>query len=105
MTLLPSRRITNAVRLRGCLSLLAFVPALLLASLPPAQATLVNGENAVDILGEFNSPSSDTTADYVKGCINNGASSLGFNQSSVTATTGTNPGGILDATNHRLFVA
>jgi len=35
-------------------------------------------ENAVDILGEFTSPSSDVTADYVKNCYNNGASSIGF---------------------------
>lgn len=62
----------------------------------PAYATITNGENAIDELGEFNSPSVDTTAVYTKSCYNAGASSLGFTYPS---------GGIIDATNHWLFMA
>ncbi len=54
-----------------------------------------SGENASDILGQFTSPSVDTTPDYTKNCYNNGASPLGFNDLSGVA---------IDATNHWMFV-
>jgi len=102
MTSSPLRRITDAVRHRFRSGVLAFaLAAALIFSAPSARATLNNGEPAIDILGEFNSPSSDTTADYVKGCINNGASALGFN----TQVSNDFPDGVIDATNHRLFVS
>jgi DNA-binding beta-propeller fold protein YncE len=78
--------------------------AALLSTLASAHATLNTGENAVDVLGQFNSPSVDTTPDYVKGCVNDGASPYGFNQSGDVSLTA-DPGGVIDATNHRLFVA
>ncbi len=63
---------------------------------PSTYAVIVNGEPAIDVLGQFTSPSSDTTADYVKGCLNNGASPLGFIEPS---------SGTIDPTNHWLFIA
>ncbi len=63
----------------------------------PAFATLNNGENAIDILGQYNSVSmADNPADYVKGCVNDGASPYGFDWPT---------NGVVDSTNHRLFVA
>jgi DNA-binding beta-propeller fold protein YncE len=62
----------------------------------PARALLKSSESPIDILGQFSSPSSDVTPNYTKGCINNGASSIGFSQPSAVA---------LDGTNHYLFVA
>jgi len=97
MTPLPLRRITDAVRhrARSCILAFALVASALFSSAYPARAILNNGENAIDILGEFTSPSSDTTGDYVKNCVNNGASSIGFNSPNASA---------LDATNHLLYV-
>jgi len=105
MTCSPSRRITDAVRhlSRPCVLAFALVAGALFFSAPSARATLNNGEPAIDILGEFNSPSSDTTADYVKPCVNNGASSLGFYESLTSVVE--SPSGIIDATNNRLFVS
>jgi DNA-binding beta-propeller fold protein YncE len=95
MTFSAIRRIIDAVarRARVLLLTLGLLAAFLTSS---AQATITSGENAEDILGEYNSAWTDTTADYTKGCINNGASPLGFNA---------NNGLALDATNHRLFAA
>lgn len=111
MTRSPLRGITEAVR--RCIRFLPLLAPLLLAALvlvpPLAEATINNGENAIDILGQFNSWNStptyqgDTTADYVKGCVNNGASPLGFYENN--STVNENPGMALDATNHRLFVS
>jgi len=70
--------------------------AVLFCAPTPAHAVINNGENANDILGQFSSASVDTTADYVKGCPNNGASALGLNEPT---------GGTIDATNHWLFVS
>lgn len=105
MTWSRFRRASNAAlfSVRAVIVFFA-VLALVVGAITSAQATLTNGENAVDILGEFNSPSVDTTADYVKGCVNNGASSLGFNEGANSGNANY-PGGVLDSTNNRLFVA
>jgi DNA-binding beta-propeller fold protein YncE len=100
----PLHRITDAARRRARSFVLVFavIVTALFFSAHTATATLNSGEPAVDILGQFTSPSSDTTADYVKSCPNNGASSLGFN----FPTSGTrSPGGVLDSTYNRLFIA
>src|SRR5947207_2462310 len=98
MTCSRSRRITDALR---CLSFRVFLAASLLAFTPSAHATLVNGEKAIDVLGQFTSPSVDTAGDYVKGCDNNGASSIGLHLTAPTSTTGM----AMDTTNYRLFVS
>ncbi len=79
MTLSASLRICNAVRFFARVVVVTVVVTLsvLLCATPAAHATLNNDEPATDLLGEFNSPSVDTTADFQKGCPNNGASSLG----------------------------
>ncbi|HUA82827.1 MAG TPA: hypothetical protein VMB85_03140 [Bryobacteraceae bacterium] len=65
-------------------------------SMPAANATLTNGENAVDVLGQYNSATmADNPADYVKSCVNDGASPYGFNQPS---------DGVIDSSHHRLFI-
>ena len=98
----PLRRITDALRrVRPSIPVFAFVLALVVMPVS-ADALLVTGENANDILGEFTTPSSDTTADYVKGCPNNGASSLGLNE---TFSSDGNPDVVIDTTYNRLFVA
>ena len=97
MTWSRFRRASEAVRYPATAYVLALVifVAVLAGGPSLAHATLTNGENAVDDLGEFSSPSTDTTDDWVKDCPNNGASSIGFN----------NPqGSAIDATNHWLFV-
>ncbi len=56
-------------------------------------ASITDGENAVDVLGQFDDSS---TAIYTKGGANNGPHKLGLSA----------PAGVaLDATNHRLFVS
>ena len=66
---------------------------------------ITNGDNAIDILGEFSSPSTDTTAVYTKSCTNNGASSIGFNLTTLYEFTKYGySGSAIDATNHWLFV-
>jgi DNA-binding beta-propeller fold protein YncE len=103
MTRSRSRAITEAARSRAHAFLVAAVViAALVGASTVAYATINNGEPAVDILGEFNSPSTDTTADYVKGCVNNGASSIGFN---LNTSNGAWSGSVIDPTYHRLFVA
>src|ERR1700722_7332499 len=98
-------RITDALRRHTRSSVLVCsLAAALFCVVPLAHATLNNGEPAVDILGEFNSPSVDTTADYVKGCPNDGASPLGFDLSG-NADIANNAGGVVDSTYNRLFVA
>jgi DNA-binding beta-propeller fold protein YncE len=97
MTCSRSRRATNAASRAVQVAIVStLATAALLFAISPANATINNGENAIDILGEFSSPSSDTTANYTNGCPNNGPSSIGFN-----APTGS----AIDATNHWLFVA
>jgi DNA-binding beta-propeller fold protein YncE len=79
--------------------LLIALAALFCAATPASASTsgiIANGANAVDILGQFSSPSVDTTDYYTKGCPNNGASSLGFNNPTYMT---------IDATNHWLFVS
>jgi hypothetical protein len=92
--MMPSRlpKIYNILKFAGCIALV------LAAILPPRQAhaILTNGENAIDILGQFTSPSSDATPDYAKGCVNNGASPIGFDSPE---------GSAIDSVNHRLFVS
>jgi len=66
-----------------------------LISPSPASATIRNGENAIDVLGQFSSYSSDTTADYTHGCVNNGAGPIGFSEPTNV---------LVDGTYHRLFV-
>ena len=97
MTFWRFRRITDAARLGGSVYVLALAitVAILVYAPSPAQALLNNGEPASDILGQFTSVSSDTTADYVKGCPNNGASQIGFD---------TNAGSVIDSVNHWMFV-
>lgn len=78
MTRLRSRGIIDAARRVRCVLLIA---ALLIGTvlIVPAGATINNGENATDELGEFTSPpSSDTTPTYTKYCMNNGPTALGF---------------------------
>jgi len=94
---------------RSCILVLAIASALF-SSVSYANAAPTNGENASDILGQFSSPSSDTTADYVKSCTNNGASSIGINSYSIDINgqdifSGLGfAGSAIDATNHWLFV-
>jgi DNA-binding beta-propeller fold protein YncE len=67
---------------------------------PGTGASIVNGENATDALGQFASTSSDATVVYTTGGANNNngttESALGFSGSTRLA---------LDPVNHRLFVA
>ncbi len=103
MTFLALRRITDAVRhrARSCVLAFALVAAALFCSAPSARATLNNGEPAIDILGQYNSATmADNPADYVKNCVNDGASPFGFDGRGTV-----NPGAVIDSTNHRLFVS
>lgn len=81
--------------LRACIAVLAL--GHVLAVPHPAYAVISNGENAIDILGEYNSSSMADNPDiYTKNCLNDGASPYGFS----------NPeAGVIDSTNHWLFVA
>lgn len=62
-------------------------------------ASITDGENAIDLLGQYTSASSTATVTYTQGGDNNtirGVTVLGFNS----------PGkALLDAVNHRLFVS
>src|SRR5579871_2159052 len=89
-----SRRISELGQFGiGFLTLIAVWSAFLCFP-DPARATLNNGENAVDILGQFSTYSTDTTADYTHACNFNGPGPLGLNGPSGMA---------IDSTNHRLF--
>lgn len=95
------RRITDAMHrcVQSCGFALVVAATALLCSPPSALALISNGEPAIDVLGQFASVSSDTTADYVKGCLNNGASQIGFYMNSLRS------GEVIDSTNHLLYVA
>lgn len=94
MTALPFRRITKGHRLRHCVLGFALVAAAPFLSASSAHATLSNDENAIDALGQF--AADTTTPYYTKGCVDNGASKIGFST----------PVGIaIDTVNHRLFVS
>ena len=102
MTAFPFHRITDAAgrRARTFAVGLAIALAAFLCALPPAHAVLNTAENAIDILGEYNSTAmADNPADYTKSCINDGAL-LGFETSYGYQGSGV----AIDATNHRLFV-
>src|ERR1019366_9439515 len=85
--------------MRLCVSSVFFFVFLLMALMAaprPANATLIqNGENAIDVLGQYNSYTADNPADYVNGCANDGAPYGFYNPS----------GGGIDLVNHWLFVA
>jgi DNA-binding beta-propeller fold protein YncE len=81
---------------------LAIAVGAMLAAPPSAHAILTNGNNAIDVLGQFGVSGLDTTPDYTKGCIDDGASQIGFGFSLAAFS---NPGVIIDSTNHRLFVS
>lgn len=72
-------------------------------STTPAPATINNGENAIDVLGQFSLPpqGTDTTASYTTSCVNNGASPYGF----FTNNAGVLVGVALDPVNHWLFAS
>lgn len=98
MTPWRSPRIIKGWRSGLFLALLCgILSTLLLTSFPrEGHALIANGENAIDILGQFNSPSSDTTPDYVKDCPNNGESTIGFDLPQ---------GAVIDGGHKWLFVA
>jgi alpha-tubulin suppressor-like RCC1 family protein/sugar lactone lactonase YvrE len=85
--------------MRLCVSSVFFFVFLLMALMAaprPANATIIqNGENAIDVLGQYNSYTADNPADYVNGCANDGAP-YGFYQPI---------GGGIDLVNHWLFIA
>ena len=58
--------------------------------------TITNGENAIDLLGQYTSVTDSSTVSYTKGDPNNGPNELGFYAPSFIA---------LDAVHHRLFVS
>src|SRR5271170_5582189 len=97
-------KICNAVRFPAW-ALAAVLTAALLCAASPARATIKNGEPAVDILGEFSSPSSDTTADYIKGCVNNGASQIGLNISASPGGGPAPPASAIDATHNLMYIS
>ena len=101
MTASLIRRISNAAAFfPGKFTAVLLIALAVLFCVPTsanAQLLVQNGENANDILGQYNSSTmADNPADYVKGCDNDGASPFGFNTPS---------GGTIDATNHWLFIA
>jgi DNA-binding beta-propeller fold protein YncE len=58
--------------------------------------SIIDGENAVDLLGQFSNDTNPPSPIYVKGTANNAAYKLGLS----------GPQGVaIDSTNHRLFVA
>jgi DNA-binding beta-propeller fold protein YncE len=61
-----------------------------------ATGTIANGENAADLLGQYNSATSTATVVYTQSDPNNGPNDLGFAWPSDVA---------IDAVNHYLFVA
>src|SRR6185437_13832051 len=59
-------------------------------------SSIINGENASDLVGQYTSLTSTATVTYTKNGPNNGPTALGF--------AGDGEGLALDAVNHRLFV-
>ena len=103
MTWSGFRRASDAPRSYAWVCVVTLALALnVFCCIPLAHATLTNGENAIDELGQYNSSTmADNPNIYTKGCVNDGASPFGFNE----GTSSQNPGGTIDAVNHRLFVA
>jgi DNA-binding beta-propeller fold protein YncE len=62
-------------------------------------ASITNGENAIDLIGQYTSQSSSGTVTYTRGKLNNGGRESGFNSGSQGPFTA------LDTVNHRLFVS
>jgi DNA-binding beta-propeller fold protein YncE len=99
------RRAIDASRFRARAVVVALVFALatFLYSTTPAPATINNGENAEDILGQFSTQTTDTTPSYTTNCLNNGASPIGF-ANDVGIVSNQSPFKVaLDFTNHWLF--
>ena len=93
---LPLPKITDVALTR--LPLLACLLFVLVAAPLPARAVLNNAENAIDLLGQFSTPTTDTTPNYTQISINNGdtgPNAIGFS----------NPLGLaLDPIHHYLYV-
>ena len=97
MTWSRFRRAFNAAPLCVCRRVILFLTvAALIFAAPSAKATLNNGENAIDVIGQTSAPSTDTTLVYTKDCYNNGASLIGFNGPTAAA---------FDTVHHRLFIS
>ena len=99
--LLVLHRICKAVRLSARAVAVVLMAALLFTP-HPASTAIVNGENAIDILGQFSLPPQgvDTTPVYTTGCVNNGASPYGFFNNNNGF-----PKVALDFTNHWMFAS